>query len=392
MGGQLELFALSKSGRELPVDISLGSAETASGLLVVVCIRDFSEHRNLELGLKNALAEIQCLKDRLSAENVYLREEVSRDYEPEDIVGESDLFKILLERVDQVATTDSSLLIVGETGTGKELIARRTHDHSARRLGPFVRVNCASLPPRLIESELFGYEKGAFTGALGRQIGRFELADGGTVFLDEIGELPLELQAKLLHVLQNREFERIGGSTTIRVDMRVMAATNRDLQKAMREDRFRPDLYYRLAVVPVEIPPLRLRRDDIPLLAWHFVAKKQVRLGKNIEEISPSAMEMLTAYDWPGNVRELENVIERAMILSRGSILEVEEISRPHTQPLVAPPAGSSIMEDIDREHIVRILNECKWRVKGAGGAAGRLGLNPSTLYSRMKKLGIQRP
>ena len=395
MGGQLELFALSKSGRELPVDISLGSVETASGLLVVVCIRDFSEHKNMELGLKNALTEIQRLKDRVSAENVYLREEVSRDYEPEDIVGESDLFKFLLARVDQVAKTDSSVLIVGETGTGKELIARRTHDQSARRRGPFVRVNCASLPPSLIESELFGHEKGAFTGALGRQMGRFELADRGTIFLDEIGELPLELQAKLLHVLQNRELERIGGSTTIRVDTRVIAATNRDLHTAMQENRFRPDLYYRLAVVPVEVPPLRLRRTDIPLLAWHFVAKKQVRLGKNIEEIPPLAMERLTAYDWPGNVRELENVIEHAMILSPGPILEVEEFSRPHVQPHVQPhvaPAGSSIMEDIDREHIVRILNECKWRVKGAGGAAGRLGLKPSTLYSRMKKLGIQRP
>ena len=391
MGSRLELFALSKSGRELPVDISLSSVETATGLLVAVSIRDFSEHKNMELGLKNALAEIQCLKDRLSAENVYLREEVKRDYQPEDIVGQSDLFELMLKKVDQVATTDASVLILGETGTGKELIARTIHDRSARRLGPFVKVNCASLPPSLIETELFGHEKGAFTGALAREIGRFELADGGTIFLDEIGELPADLQSNLLRVLQDGKFERIGTSTTICVDVRVLAATNRDLQKAMREGRFRPDLYYRLAVFPVEIPPLRMRRDDIPLLAWHFVAKKRVRLGKNIEEIPQSAMERLMAYDWPGNVRELENVVERAMILSPDPILAVEEILGQHAQPRVAP-VGSAIMEDIDRGHIVKILDECKWRVKGAGGAADRLGLKPSTLYSRMKKLGIKRP
>ncbi len=391
MGNRLELFALTKSGRELPVDISLSHVETASDLLVAVSIRDFSEHKNMELGLRNALAEVQSLKDRLSAENIYLREEVKRDYQPEDIVGASDLFELMLKKVDQVATTDASVLILGETGTGKELIARMIHDRSARRLGPLVKVNCASLPPNLIEAELFGHEKGAFTGAQVREIGRFELADRGTILLDEIGELPEDLQAKLLRVLQNGEFERIGASTTIRVDVRVIAATNRDLQKAMRENRFRPDLYYRLAVFPVEIPPLRMRPDDIPLLAWHFVAKKRVRLGKNIDEIPPSAMERLMTYDWPGNVRELENVVERAMILSPGPILAVEEILGQHAQPRVAP-AGSAILEDIGRGHIVRILDECKWRIKGAGGAADRLGLKPSTLYSRMRKLGIKRP
>ncbi len=345
----------------------------------------------MELRLRNGLAEIQCLKDRLSAENVYLREEVKRVHQPKTIVGESDLFQLMLKKVDQVATTDASVLILGETGTGKELIARMIHDRSARRLGPFVKVDCASLPPSLIETELFGHEKGAFTGALARKIGRFELADRGTIFLDEIGELPEELQAKLLRVLQDGEFERIGTSMPIRVDVRVIAATNRDLQKAMREDKFRPDLYYRLAVFPVEIPPLRMRRDDIPLLIWHFVAEKLVRLGKNVEEIPPAAMEWLMAYDWPGNVRELENFVQRAMILSPGPILVVEEILGQHAQPRVAQ-AGSEIMEDIDRRHILRILDECKWRVKGAGGAADRLGLKPSTLYSRMKKLGIERP
>ncbi len=391
MGRRLELFALSKNGRELPVDISLSYVETASGLLVAVSIRDFTEHKNMELRLRNGLAEIQCLKDRLSAENVYLREEVKRVHQPKTIVGESDLFQLMLKKVDQVATTDASVLILGETGTGKELIARMIHDRSARRLGPFVKVDCASLPPSLIETELFGHEKGAFTGALARKIGRFELADRGTIFLDEIGELPEELQAKLLRVLQDGEFERIGTSMPIRVDVRVIAATNRDLQKAMREDEFRPDLYYRLAVFPVEIPPLRMRRDDIPLLIWHFVAEKRVRLEKNVEEIPPAAMEWLMAYDWPGNVRELENFVERAMILSPGPILVVEEILGQHAQPRVAQ-AGSEIMEDIDRRHILRILDECKWRVKGAGGAADRLGLKPSTLYSRMKKLGIERP
>ena len=394
MGSQAELWVVMKNGRELPVDISLSPVETASGLLVAASIRDFSEHKNMELGLKNAVAELERLKDRISAENVYLRDEVKRDYQPEDIVGKSDLFALVLHKVDQVARTDAGVLILGETGTGKELIARAIHDRSARRLGPFVKVNCASLPPTLIEAELSGHEKGAFTGAVAREIGRFELADRGTIFLDEIGEMPQDVQAKLLRVLQNGEFERIGTSTTIRVDARVIAATNRDLHKTMQEGRFRPDLYYRIAVFPVEIPPLRLRRDDIPLLAWHFAEKKRGRLGKNIEEIPPSAMERLTAYDWPGNVRELENVVERAMILSPGPALAVEEILGQHAQSRAAPAASanSAIMADIDRAHLLKILDECKWRMKGASGAAKRLGLKPSTLYSRMKKLGVQRP
>jgi transcriptional regulator with GAF, ATPase, and Fis domain len=284
--------------------------------------------------------------------------------------------------------------LLGETGTGKELIAKAIHAKSHRRHRTLVKVNCAALPPTLIESELFGHEKGAFTGAASRKIGRFELADHGTLFLDEIGELPLELQAKLLRVLQEGEFERLGSTVTQKVDVRIIAASNRDLAAAAQQGAFRLDLYYRLGVFPIEIPPLRARREDIPLLVWHALAQLTGSLGNKIERIPAATMERLVQYDWPGNVRELRNVIERAAILSPGPILFVDGLSDP-ARPPIAPShahAEPRALADVEREHILRVLETCRWRVRGSGNAAEHLGMNASTLYSRMKKLGIRRP
>jgi PAS domain S-box-containing protein len=354
-------------------------------------IQDITEQKTAEVALRNALEEIEQLRDRLRAENTYLREEIKRSHDFDEIVGQSEPLKLTLSRIEHVADTDATVLLSGETGTGKELFARAIHNRSARRERPLIKVNCAALPRSLIESELFGHTKGAFTGAVADKVGRFQLADGGSIFLDEIGELDPDLQTKLLRVLQEGQFERIGSGETIVVDVRVIAATNRDLHKAMSDGRFRPDLYYRLAVFPIEVPPLRLRRDDIPLLAWHFITRRQGRLGKNFQRIPAKVMKALVDYDWPGNVRELENVIERSMILSPGPNLLL-------TETLTAPPQSrrpttfSGPLEDIDRAHIVGVLEECKWKIKGANNAADRLGLKPSTLRYRMKKLGIERP
>jgi transcriptional regulator with GAF, ATPase, and Fis domain len=290
-----------------------------------------------------------------------------------------------------VAATNANVLLFGETGTGKELFARAVHDRSTRKDRPLVRVNCAALPPNLIESELFGHVKGAFTGATSERVGRFQLADQGTLFLDEIGELDPELQAKLLRVLQEGEFERIGSSETMKVDVRVIAATNRDLRKAMDEKAFRSDLYYRLAVFPIEVPPLRLRRDDIPLLVWHVIAKRQGRLDKTVDAVPKSVMDAFVEYDWPGNVRELENVIERAMILSPGSTLRLPE-SLAMLSGGGSHETPSSNLLAVDRAHIISVLEDCGWKIKGNDNAAERLGLKPSTLRYRMKKLGIRRP
>ena len=308
-----------------------------------------------------------------------------------ELVGQSVALRLTLQQIEQVANTDANVLILGETGTGKELVARAIHQHSTRKDRPLIKVDCAALPASLIESELFGYETGAFTGAASRKIGRFEVADGGTIFLDEIGELPLELQSKLLRVLQEGVFWRLGSQTETNVDVRVIAATNRDLRKAMQEQRFRPDLYFRLAVFPIEVPPLRQRPEDIPLLVRHFVAKKQIRLGRTIQEIPLATLERLMAYPWPGNIRELENVVERSLILSPGSTLTVESLLGTADLPCV-PPTKSESMADFERSYLLGILEECQWQIKGPGMAAERLGLNPSTLYSRMKKLGLRRP
>jgi PAS domain S-box-containing protein len=326
---------------------------------------------------------------RLKAQNLYLQEEIQADHNFEEIVGASPALVRVLENVRRVAPTDASVLIHGETGTGKELIARAIHFNSKRRDKPLIKINCAALPTGLVESELFGHEKGAFTGAIARRVGRFELADGGTIFLDEVGEIPLEVQAKLLRALQEKEFDRVGGKSPISVDVRVIAATNRDLLAAVREKTFREDLYYRLNVFPVHVPPLRERKEDLPLLA-HFLLKKfATRIGKPIEQVSPEALSQLDAYPWPGNVRELENIIERAVILAAGPVLEIDPEILAATTPTSASPAGS--LAAVEQDHIRRVLEQTRGVIEGPSGAARILGLHPNTLRSRMKKLGIGR-
>ena len=354
------------------------------------------DRKRRDAELMTHLDEIRALRDRLEAENVSLREEVQSRHDFDEIVGQSLAIRQVLARVSQVAPTDAAVLLLGETGTGKELIARALHQRSPRSGRAFVRVNCAAIPSTLIESELFGHEKGAFTGAVAGRAGRFEAAHGGSLFLDEIGELGFDVQAKLLRVLQDGTFERVGSSRTIRTDVRIIAATNRDLQRGIAEGRFREDLYYRLNVFPIELPPLRERREDIPLLVWSMINRRQGELGRHIEEIPGRVMRALESYDWPGNVRELENVIERALILSRGATLRVEDFARGVTVPRVSAPAPSPsplrTLDEVDREHVRLVLERCGWRVNGEGNAAEVLGLHPNTLRFRMKKLGIARP
>jgi len=339
-----------------------------------------------EEALDKAFAEIERLRKQLQMENLYLREEIKLEHEHTGFVGRSDVIRGILKQVEQVANTGSTVLIQGETGTGKELVARAIHDLSPRRERALVKVNCAALPSTLIESELFGREKGAFTGALSTQTGRFEVADGSTIFLDEVGELSLEVQAKLLRVLQEGEFERLGSSKTTKVDARVVAATNRDLEEAVRQGQFRSDLYYRLNVFPILVPPLREHPEDIPPLTWHFLSELGERMGKRVDTIPKRSMEAMTAYAWPGNVRELMNVVERAMILAKGSVLHVE----------LGGPAGSTDpattnLTEIESNHMLKVLEMTGWRIRGKNGAAELLGLKPTTLHSRMKKLGIER-
>ena len=312
-----------------------------------------------------------------------------RETDAEAIVGESDSLRYVLSRIEQVAETDATVLLFGETGTGKELLARAIHKRSRRRDRPFVIVNCAALPAALIESELFGRERGAFTGAHATQVGRFELANRGTLFLDEIGELPLELQPKLLRVLQGGQLERLGSPRTIEVDVRVIAATNRDLVDEVRQGRFRRDLFYRLNVFPITVPSLRDRRQDIPLLVRHLVERLSRALRKPIDAIPAGVVQMLEAYDWPGNIRELENIIQRAIIQSRGGTLELCDAWMPEAG---ASQGGGTTLVEVERRHIIHILDTCRWRIEGQGGAAQLLALKSSTLRSRMLKLGIARP
>lgn len=334
-------------------------------------------------------------KARLQAQNVYLQEEIKATHNFDEIVGRSPGLVSVLQQVSKVAGTDSTVLVTGETGTGKELIARAVHSASPRKGKPLIKLNCAALPTGLVESELFGHEKGAFTGATARKPGRFELADGGTLFLDEVGELPLDTQAKLLRVLQEREFERVGGTSPVKVDVRVIAATNRDLARLVKDGKFREDLFYRLNVFPVRLPALRDRRDDIPLLVRFFVAKFAARLGKRIETIGTGTLDLLVAYHWPGNIRELENVLERAVILADGSELEID----PEVLPVACgvPESGmvggseKSLMV-VEREHVLAVLAQAEWVIEGPNGAAKVLAMHPNTLRSRMKKLGIARP
>jgi formate hydrogenlyase transcriptional activator len=329
-------------------------------------------------------------KQRLQAQNQYLQEEIKLTYNFEEIISKSNTFQKVLRQIEQVAATDATVLILGESGTGKELIARAIHNISNRSKKPLVKVNCATLPANLIESELFGHEKGAFTGALDKKIGRFELANGGTIFLDEIGELPVELQAKLLRVLQEGEFERLGNPHTIKINTRVIAATNRNLQSAIEKKEFREDLFYRLNVFPVVCPPLRDRKEDIPLLVKHFCQKHEGKIGIRIKDVPNKVMVALMDYDWPGNIRELENIIERAMILSTNGILEYGDWIPTEKISSNGKPAASRL-EDIERNHIIETLNKTGWKVSGEKGAAKILGLNPTTLEARMKKLGIKR-
>jgi formate hydrogenlyase transcriptional activator len=343
------------------------------------------------IAVENALAyqEIAELKNKLAEEKLYLEEEIRTDHNFEEIVGESTALKRVLSQAETVAPTDSTVLILGETGTGKELVARAIHNLSRRRDRTFVKVKCAAIPTGLLESELFGHERGAFTGAIAQKVGRFELAHQGTLFLDEVGDIPLELQPKLLRVLQEKEFERLGGTRTIRIDVRVVAATNRDLAKMVAEGQFRSDLYYRLNVFPIAMPPLRERREDIPLLVRYFAQRFSRRNDKPIETISSEDMEELTRYHWPGNARELENLIERAVILARGPVLRI-----PPGELTVEPETPSplpSTLAAAEREHILRALRQTNWVIGGPGGAAARLGLKRTTLQSRIKKLGILR-
>ncbi len=352
--------------------------------------RDVTARKLVEIDLRNAYTEIAGLKSQLEAESAYLQEEIRLDHNFENIIGNSAALKYVLYKVEQVAGTDSTVLILGETGTGKELMARAIHNDSPRKARPLVKVNCAALPPNLIESELFGHERGAFTGAQTRHIGRFEVADGSTIFLDEIGELPLELQTKLLQVIQDGEFSRLGSTRTIKVDVRVIAATNRDLEAEVRQGRFREDLFYRLNVFPITVPALRDRTEDIPLLALFFTEKVSKRMGKSIEQIPQSVMKTLQDYSWPGNVRELQNVIERAVISSSGPRLRLaDDLTGPAHKEM---PNHLRTLQDIEMDHITRMLEETDWRIEGPKGAAVILDINPSTLRSRIRKLGIKKP
>jgi formate hydrogenlyase transcriptional activator len=335
--------------------------------------------------------EIEKLKKRLEMENIFLKEEIKTEYNLEEIIGESKALKRVLAQVEMVAKTDSTVIIRGETGTGKELIASAINNLSKRKGCPLIKVNCPAIPTGLIESELFGHERGAFTGALSRKIGKFELADGGTIFLDEIGDLPLEAQAKLLRVLQEREFERVGGTETHKVDVRVIAATNRDLEAAVQQGKFRADLFYRLNVFPITLPALRERREDIPLLIRYFARKYIIKLGKEMTSVNERAIERLKEYSWPGNIRELENVIERAVILSTSDVLEINESFIESL--LDVSPHGDKLLslEELEREHIIKVLNQTGWQIEGNMGAAKILGLKPSTLRGRTKKLDIKR-
>ncbi|MFC1878035.1 sigma 54-interacting transcriptional regulator [Thermodesulfobacteriota bacterium] len=351
---------------------------------------EISERKQAQGALQEAYEEIKQLKRQIEADNIYLREEIKLEHNFEEIIGQGAALKSALLKVEQVAPTDSTVLILGETGTGKELVARAVHNASSRSYRPLVKVNCAALPANLIESELFGHEKGAFSGAHARRQGRFELADKGTLFLDEIAELPLDLQSKLLRVLQEGEFERLGSSRTLRVDVRIIVATNRNLEERVKSRHFRDDLWYRLNVFPITVPPLRERRNDIPLLVHFFVEKLSKKAGRFIDTISPGAMKSLTEYEWPGNVRELENVIERAVISSPSSTLHLSE--RLEIIDATTQTDSHKTLAETETEIIRRTLEQTRWRIEGQQGAAKRLGLNPSTLRGRIRKYGITKP
>ncbi len=382
----------TKAGQTFYVDIYL----VDRARLVQCNIRDITERKRAEeaqyrrdLELRTALSEIKTLKDQLEAENIYFRQEIKMRHQFTHILGQSDGLKYVLYRAEQVAPMNTTVLILGETGTGKDLIAAAIHDMSPRKDRPLITVNCAALPGNLIESELFGREKGAFTGADTRQVGRFEIAHGSTLCLDEIGELPLDVQAKLLRVIQHNEFERLGSSETTKVDVRIVATTNRNLEEEVRKGRFRQDLYYRLNVFPITVPPVRQRTEDIPLMVQVFMERYSKKLGKQITSIQKETLKALQDYSWPGNVRELESIIERAVILCPGPVLQLAD-----KLEISSPPLSSAVrtLEETERKQILKTLSETRWRIEGKDGAAAILDLNPSTLRARMHKLGIVRP
>jgi formate hydrogenlyase transcriptional activator len=353
--------------------------------------QEIEERKGTEESLRSAYSENKQLKDRFQAENIYLHKDIDREFNFGEIIGRSNALEQVFFKVEQVAPQDTTVLLLGETGTGKGVVARAIHGRSARKERPLVTLHCTALPANLIESELFGREKGAFTGSDARQIGRFELADGGTIFLDEIGEMPLELQTKLLRVLQDGEFERLGSPRTITVNVRIIAATNRSLEEEIRKGRFREDLFYRLNVFPITIPPLRQRKEDIPLLVNYFVAKFNKKTGKMIETVSNDTLNVLRDYDWPGNVRELESVIERAVITSQTTGLQI--LDRFETSRQGGEEAAQDVkaLGEMEREYILQVLQKTGWRIEGEAGAAVILGLNPSTLRGRIRKYGIRR-
>ena len=373
---QLEQIVLERTGELTKTNMQL--------------TQEIAERKRAEKSLQGTFAEIKKLKDRLQTENIYLQQEVAQQYNFGDIIGQSDVLSHLFMRVEQVAPMNATVLLLGETGTGKGVVARAIHSSSTRKDRPLITVNCATLPATLVESELFGREKGAFTGSDARQVGRFELADGGTIFLDEIGEMPLELQSKLLRVIQDGAFERLGSPRTIKTDVRIIAATNRNLEEEIRNGRFREDLFYRLNVFPITLPPLRQRKEDIPLLVNHFVTRFNQKIGKKIETVSKETLNTLQEYHWPGNVRELESVVERAVIISQGSALQV--LDRFDTFRNTKDVAVDfKAIDALERDLILQALQKFGWRVEGKNGAAAHLGINASTLRYRMGKFGISR-
>ncbi|WP_224961948.1 sigma-54 interaction domain-containing protein [Geomonas subterranea] len=393
---------LQKSHDSLESTVSSRTGELAGANKLLA--REIEERKKTEESLQEAYSVIERLKDRLQAENIYLQQEAARQYNFGEIIGQSEALAQVMARVEQVAPMNATVLLQGETGTGKGMVARAIHNGSVRRKRPMITVNCTALPVTLVESELFGREKGAFTGAFARQIGRFELADGGTIFLDEIGDMPLELQSKLLRVIQDGEFERLGGNQTIKTDVRIIAATNRNLEQEIRTGRFREDLYYRLNVFPILMPPLRQRSEDIPLLVDFFLAKFNKKNGREITTVPKETMRALQQYQWPGNVRELESVIERAVITSQGSTLQVldrfdsfrskEDAADKSWQEAGEErkwPEDIKALVDLERDHILSVLLKTGWRIEGGSGAAVILGINASTLRARMRKLGIVR-
>jgi len=373
--------AVRKDGDRFSIEATVSRTDVSTGRLFTLILRDIDERKQSEEKL-----------DQLQRENVYLQEELHSELNFEEIVGASAVMQKVFQSIEMVAQTDSTVLLLGETGTGKELIARALHNRSLRKPSVMVKVNCGALPASLVESELFGHERGAFTGAVAQKKGRFELAHRGTIFLDETGELPLETQSKLLRVLQEQEFERVGGSQTLKVDVRVIAATNRDLESEVRRGSFRADLFYRLNVFPIEIPPLRERKEDIPLLAGYFVRKFSQRMGKKIQSVSRAVYEQLHQYDWPGNVRELANLLERSVILCQSDVLQPKHLTVSRTKQVAAGPEEIPTLEEAERRLIMRALEQTGGTLSGPNGAAQILGLNRSTLWSRMRKLGIELP